>query len=195
MACSIWSWYAVVKLSHQGAVERQLDRPCGLGHGLDIVKQHFLGEILVMEDVLFQLREDFLLGGADGESHGIGIGQSIVLAEDPQQAAADLAVGGQLYFHILIVMEQDVFRRLADTGLPHIVVELMDVCGQLSLKGCPSLSGDFHLDHFMHFLPEMEKAGRLLSEKIFQRPAMYFHGERASKSSPLALSFLFILLL
>lgn len=65
---------AIVQLAHQGAIERQLDRPGGLGHGLDIVT------------------------------------------------------------------EQDIPWRLADTGFQHIVIELVDVGGQLPLKGCPSLS-------------------------------------------------------
>ncbi len=64
---------AIVQLAHQVAVEGQLDRPGGLGHGL-------------------------------------------------------------------VIVEQDVFRRLADACLPHIVIELVDVGGQLPLKGCPSLS-------------------------------------------------------
>ena len=67
-----------------------------------------------MDDVLLKFRQYFFPGGADGESHGVGVGQGIVLAEHPQQAAADLAVGGQGDFYILIVMEQNVFRRLAE---------------------------------------------------------------------------------
>ena len=65
---------AIVQLAHQVAVEGQLDRPGGLGHGLDIVT------------------------------------------------------------------EQDIPWRLANTGFQHIVIELVDVGGQLPLKGCPSLS-------------------------------------------------------
>ena len=46
--------FAVIQLAYQGTVKRQLDRPNSLGHGLDIIEQHFLGRVLVVEDVLLQ---------------------------------------------------------------------------------------------------------------------------------------------
>ena len=74
---------AIVKLAHQGAVERQLYWSGGLGHGFDIIEQHFLGGILVVDDVLLKFRQYFFPGGADGESHGVGVSQGVVLAEHP----------------------------------------------------------------------------------------------------------------
>ena len=44
---------AVIQLAHQGAVERQLYWSGGLGHLTDVIEQHFLGRVLVVEDVLF----------------------------------------------------------------------------------------------------------------------------------------------
>ena len=65
-----------------------------------------------MDDPLFQFREDFFSGGTDGECYGVSVGKGVVLAEHPQQAAADLAVRGQLDIYILITMEQDIFGGL-----------------------------------------------------------------------------------
>ena len=74
---------AVIQLAHQGAVKCELDRPGGLGHGFDIIEQHFFGEVLIVDDVLFQVCENFFSGGADGKGHGIGVEQGVVLAEHP----------------------------------------------------------------------------------------------------------------
>ena len=103
---------AIVKLTHQGAVKRQLDRPGGLGHGLDVIEQHFFGEVLIVDDILFQVCENFFSGSADGEGHGVGVSKGIVLAEHPQQTAANLVVGGQLYIYIFVLMSRIFFGGL-----------------------------------------------------------------------------------
>ena len=131
-----------------------------------------------MDDDLLQFLEDVFSGGGHDEGHGVGVGQSIILAKHPQQTAADLAVGGQGDFHVLIFIEQDVFWRLADTRLPHIVVELMDFQVKFSFQGAASFTGDFCFNHMIHLLPQNKKAGRLFSEVALQRLAMYATGYR-----------------
>lgn len=69
---------------------------------------------------------------------------------------------------------QDILWRLADACLTHIMVELIDVGGELFLEGCPSLSSDFYLNHLMHLLSENKKSRSLVLEIALLRPAMYF---------------------
>ncbi|NBK79631.1 hypothetical protein D5272_13795 [bacterium D16-76] len=103
--------------------------------------------MLVVDDVLFQVCENFLSGSADGERYGVSIGQSIIPAEHPQQALADLAVRCELHVSGIVIHEQEAPGRFSDTHFHQGVVELVDVGGQLPFKGYPGFIGNFNFYH------------------------------------------------
>ncbi|NBK80601.1 hypothetical protein D5272_19230 [bacterium D16-76] len=118
-----------------------------------------------MDDVLLQLRQDLFSGSADGERYGVSIGQSIIPAEHPQQALADLAVRCELHVSGIVIHEQEAPGRFSDAHFHQGVVELVDVGGQLPFKRGSNFTGDFCFNHLMHLLPENRKSRSLVLEK------------------------------